>query len=95
MERRQVCWAHLRRDFQAMIDPQGGVARVGENLLLLSDAGFRDWHRVRDGTLRRKTFASRAENWYRPDLQAVLQEEASCGCVKTATYPPRERAHRR
>ncbi len=29
-ERRQVCWAHLRRDFQAMIDRGGGGKEVGE-----------------------------------------------------------------
>ncbi len=66
LARRQVCWAHLRRDFQAMIDRQGAGARVGENVLLLSDAVFHDWHRVRDGTLSRQAFAFRAERWYRP-----------------------------
>jgi transposase len=84
LERRQVCWAHLRRDFQAMIDRQGAGARVGEGLLLLSDAVFHDWHRVRDGTLRRQTFASRAESWYRPDVRAALEEGAACGCAKTS-----------
>jgi len=30
---RQVCWAHLRRDFQAMIDRRGDGERVGRRLL--------------------------------------------------------------
>lgn len=84
LERRQVCWAHLRRDFQAMIDRQGAGAGVGEDLLLLSDAVFRDWRRVRDGTLRRATFARRAERWYRPDVRAALEAGTACGCAKTA-----------
>jgi len=84
LQRRQVCWAHLRRDFQAMIDRRGAGVRVGENLLLLSDAIFHDWHRVRDGTLLRPTFAFRAERWYRPDVRVALAEGAACGCAKTA-----------
>jgi transposase len=32
-ERRQVCWAHLRRDFQALVDRGGESARVGQALL--------------------------------------------------------------
>jgi transposase len=82
LSRRQVCWAHLRRDFQAMIDRRSAGSRVGEGLL--SDAVFHDWHRVRDGTLLRQTFAFRAENWYRPDVRAALEEGAACGCAKTA-----------
>jgi transposase len=84
LARRQGCWAHLRRDSQAMIDRQGAGARVGENLLLMSDAVFHDWHRVRDGTLARPTFAFRAEHWYRPDVRAALEEGAACGCARTA-----------
>jgi transposase len=31
-QRQQICWAHLRRDFQAMIDRGGAGAAVGEVL---------------------------------------------------------------
>jgi transposase len=84
LERRQVCWAHLRRDFQAMIDRGGVGVRIGEDLLLVSDLVFHDWHRVRDGTLRSPTFAYRVEHWYRPDVLATLEKGAACACVKTA-----------
>ena len=33
VRRRQVCWAHLRRDFQAMIDRGGPAAAIGQELL--------------------------------------------------------------
>jgi hypothetical protein len=84
LERRQVCWAHLRRDFQAMIDRQNDGAPIGENLLLLSDAVFRDWHRVRDGTLTGWTFRRRTEDWYRPDVRRTLEAGTVCGCAPTA-----------
>jgi transposase len=54
---RQVCWAHLRRDFQAMIDRQDDGRVVGEGLLACSDRLFVHWQRVRDGTLSREDFA--------------------------------------
>jgi transposase len=31
--RRQVCWAHLRRDFQAMIDRRNDGSLIGEEML--------------------------------------------------------------
>jgi integrase len=51
--RRQLCWAHLRRDFQALIDRGGAAQRVGDELLSLSDLVFHNWKRIRDRTLSR------------------------------------------
>jgi transposase len=57
---RQLCWSHLRRDFQAMLDRKNGGSSFGERLLERSDRLFHHWQRVRDGTLDRAGFASRA-----------------------------------
>jgi transposase len=54
--RRQLCWAHLKRDFQALVDRGGDSARVGQGLLEQTHKLFGLWHRVRDGTLRRAEF---------------------------------------
>ena len=53
---RQLCWAHLKRDFQAFVDRGGESAQVGEVLLELTDQMFGWWYRVRDGTLKRSSF---------------------------------------
>lgn len=58
-DRRQVCWAHLRRDFQAMIDRANAGSGVGTDLLLHADILFEHWQRVRDGTRTRAGFRSR------------------------------------
>jgi len=80
--RRQVCWAHLRRDFQAMID-RGGAARVlGLDLLGLSDDVFFFWPRVRDGTWLRARFQEQVRCW-RAELRALLARGVACGCAKT------------
>lgn len=52
--RLQWCWAHLKRDFQALIDsddPQ--VARLGRDLMRPTREVFRQWSRCRDGTITR------------------------------------------
>src|SRR5262249_33779213 len=43
---RQICWSHLRRDFQAMIDRGGAAEPVGKKLLRPSDRLLRWWHRL-------------------------------------------------
>jgi transposase len=52
--RLQWCWAHLKRDFQALADSDDGVVkRLGQDLLRQTRELFRQWSRCRDGTLHR------------------------------------------
>jgi transposase len=83
LQRRQVCWAHLRRDFQAMIDRGGAAAAVGEVLLEQADVLFGWGHRVRDGTWSRATFRGYA-TWLRGVLREEVERGADCACPKTA-----------
>ena len=82
--KRQVCWAHLRRDFQAMVDRSGSGAAIGGALLASSDALFERWYRVRDGTLARSTFRSVDVPELRRQVGEYLRSGAACGCAKTA-----------
>lgn len=81
--RRQVCWAHLRRDFQAMIDRGGAARAVGQDLLGISDDLFFFWPHVRDGTWRRQRFQEQVFRW-RQELRAALGRGVGCGCAKAA-----------
>ena len=50
--RPQWCWAHLMRDFQALIDhPDQQVKRLGQDLMRPTKQLFRHWARCRDGTI--------------------------------------------
>src|SRR6516165_8771083 len=52
--RLQWCWAHLKRDFQALIDhPDKQVKRLGHDLMRCTREMFRQWSRCRDGTITR------------------------------------------
>src|SRR5262249_3672552 len=81
--RRQYCWSHLRRDFQAMIDRQKGGAAIGKQLLDLSDQMFAWWHRVRGGTLNRSSFQVYISG-LRAKVREALIQGTACGCPKTA-----------
>jgi transposase len=55
--RLQWCWAHLKRDFQALIDdPDHQVKRLGHDLMRPTQELFRHWSRCRDGTITRAGF---------------------------------------
>ena len=52
--RPQWCWAHLKRDFQALIDhPDHQVKRLGRDLMRPTKELFRHGARCRDGTIQR------------------------------------------
>jgi transposase len=84
--RHQVCWSHLRRDFQAMVDRKKAGSAVGGELLALSDELLRLWRRVRDGTLTHARFGGKmhAGREFRTRLRAALGRGERCGCAKTA-----------
>ncbi len=49
--RRQLCWAHLKREFIAWSERGGESARLGQALLAVERQLLALWYRVRDGTL--------------------------------------------
>jgi transposase len=55
MEQRQICWAHLARKFVAFSQSSHlEVRRLGNALLLLTQAHLEEWHRFRDGLQTRE-----------------------------------------
>lgn len=53
---RQVCWAPLRRDFEAMRERGGRSQASGDALRAQARQMLHGWHRVRDGTLTHAQF---------------------------------------
>jgi transposase len=81
--RRQLCWAHLLRDFQALVERGGPGEALGHELLCLAEDVFHWWYRVRDGTMQRSSLRTYIDS-QRPWLRDLLQGGAACGCAKTA-----------
>ena len=80
---RQVCWSHLVRDFQGFVDRGGKGAALGKKLLKQTRRMFKWWHRVRDGTLSRRTFERQMRDVER-EVGRLLRKAAVCPDKKTA-----------
>jgi transposase len=79
---RQVCWSHLRRDFQAMIDRGGAAEPIGRKLLRLSDRLFRWWHRLEAEEVDRGRFRP-AMARLRREVKTALEDGVRCECART------------
>jgi len=79
---RQLCWAHLLRDFEAMRGRSGASEQIGEALLAQAHQMFTWWHRVREGTLHRSTFRSYMTP-LRREVERLLEAGNRCGVAKT------------
>ncbi|HWD37679.1 MAG TPA: IS66 family transposase [Fimbriimonas sp.] len=81
--RRQLCWAHLIRDFRALAERTGISRRIGENLLALSAVLFEYWPKVRDGTHSREWFQREVLSAIRPDVAWELRRGLRSRCAPT------------
>lgn len=82
---RQICWAHLKRDFQKLVDRGGPSQPIGQRGLDVVAALFKAWHAFRDGQLSRRQLQSKLEP-LRDDLWEWLEEGTWCPETKTATF---------
>jgi transposase len=80
---RQLCWAHVLRDFEAMRDRGGQSQELGEALLAQAHQMFTWWHRVREGTLQRSTFRAYMSP-LRREVERLLDAGSRGGVPKTA-----------
>jgi transposase len=82
---RQLCWAHLKRDFQKCVDRGGPATAIGHDGLAVVDWVFDAWYAFRGGGISRSGLQAELAP-IRRELQFVL--EAGCGCAdpKVATF---------
>jgi transposase len=82
LDPRQLWWAHLKRDFQALVERGGESERIGRALLEQVEKMFGLWHRVRDGTLSRADFQATTQP-IQTRVGDPLREGAAPACDKT------------
>ncbi len=75
LEQRQLCWAHLKREFIKISERSGVSKDIGNNLVKQQEKLFELWHRVRDGTLSRPEFQLLVPS-IRNSILTSLQEAA-------------------
>ncbi len=79
---RQLCWAHLKRDFQKLVDRGGAAAEYGELGLAAVHILFHEWHLFRGGGSR--AALQRELQPLRDVMRSWLEEGARCGDAKAS-----------
>ncbi len=82
---RQICWAHLNRDFQKLIERGGPAEALGRVGLEVVECLFADWWAFRRGELDRAGLQARLDPRAR-ELQGVLEQGCTCADSKAATF---------
>lgn len=75
---RQLCWAHLKRDFKALSERKGMMGQIGEELFELAKHILSLRKRVRDGTLTWQSFQRRMKPLMER-TEKLLARGADCG----------------
>lgn len=74
-QRRQLCWAHLKRDFIQISERVGASAEIGKSLLEQEKKLFNLWYEFRNGNLTRSELKTGVEP-IRSKVLSILQETA-------------------
>jgi transposase len=82
---RQVCWAHLKRDFQKLVDRGGAAAPLGRKLQAITERVFEQWHLFRGGGIDRRTLQERLDGDAQ-ELERLLRSGSRCADARAATF---------
>jgi len=75
-DRRQVCWAHLKRDFQKLVERGGAATDLGTEGLRVVDDVFDWWHQFRGGGFDREQLQQHIA-----PLRQTLRAALAAGCA--------------
>ena len=85
VERRQLCWAHLKRDFQKLVDRGGSAKAIGDLGLAVVGVVFDLWHTFRGGGLSRRQLQEHIVDC-REALHEQLRQGCACADTKAAAF---------
>lgn len=80
---RQLCWAHLKRDFQAFVERGGDSQVLGEALMIFVHQMFTGWHLLEKGKLSRTQFQDQMQP-VRTQVGELLRQGLHCPYSATA-----------
>lgn len=83
LERRGLCWAHLRRDFQRCVDRGGASLAIGEEGLSICREVFGQWRRFAAGEMGRVALKRRMGK-VAARMGRLLVRGGKCAVAKTA-----------
>jgi transposase len=78
LEKRQVCWSHLDRQFAGMAEAPGAMGEVGQALVEQTDVVFALHKRLRQGQMNHGSFVEQMAP-VQQQVEALLERGASLG----------------
>jgi transposase len=85
LEQRQVCWAHLKRDFQKCLERGGPGKLVGDIGLMVVEDVFTLWWEYREGLIDRASLGTQLEPLIE-ELRVALERGSSCADRKVMAF---------
>jgi transposase len=85
VRRRQICWAHLKRDFQKLVDRGDAALAIGQKGLKAVRLLFHYWRAFRNEDLSRRQLQRRLRPTRRA-LRRCLRQGRRCSDTKAATF---------
>lgn len=85
LEQRQVCWAHLKRDFQKCLERGGEGKVVGDIGLAVVEDVFTLWWEFREGLIDRRALAAQLEPPVE-ELRLALERGSGCADHKVTAF---------
>lgn len=83
IEQRQLCWAHLKRDFTRISQRSGIAGRIGDELLACQNKLFKLWHSYKTSNISFATLGAAIEP-VQKNLGLSLEKAVNCSHDKTA-----------
>jgi transposase len=80
--RRQLCWAHLKREFLAIKERGAVSAELGAGLLEQVKEIFEAWHALKAGSLSREEFQQKMEP-IQASVKELVERGTTCDQAKT------------
>ncbi|GAC1451964.1 MAG: IS66 family transposase [Isosphaeraceae bacterium] len=85
LEQRQVCWAHLKRDFRKCLERGGPGKVVGDVGLMVVEDVFTLWWEYREGLIDRPTLGTQLEPVIE-ELRLALERGSGCADPKVVAF---------
>lgn len=85
VERRQACWAHLKRNWQAFSERDGPVGEWGQQAMLQIDKLFELWHQFKAGQLDRASLQVKMQP-VQLEIRRLLEEGQKLPLTKAGTF---------
>ena len=86
IERRGLCWSHLKRDFTELAEQGAGAKRIGDAGLKICTQVFDLWHQFRQRLISRVTLWQQVDGDVRAEMNRLLKRGTRCRLKRAATF---------